>query len=380
MKKSEELSRINELTLKNLFHDSMGLNVEMCTYDNPLKGKWVIYERLKIIAPRFPSPDIMKFVMSQYDTRGGFHKILIRKLARIGFLHSMGLLASKSMDIDGIDSLGKNMIFWWRGRSMRLFDFSTGTVTCTLKEGLPKHLFVNSVSFRQKYKYPFLVDLLDSGETWFREVILSGRTLGQVKNKTVYEKLINDTINSMKQISCDTITYKNHKEYTNQLRDEIMEKLSVCEKEKLITKIKILNSLVDKLCLKAEKLDKPVPIVLSHSDLHPSNIWVDNNQQISIIDWEANSFKSIWYDPATLLCKFRRSEGRRRMLLNCNDSSVIDAVLINDEQKKYNMESVMAILLLENIIEIINILLDFPQENRLLLDGFTENLEKINWF
>ena len=123
----------------------------------------------------------------------------------------------------------------------------------------------------------------------------------------------------------------------------------------------------------------PVPTVLSHGDLHPANIWVDKKKDTFIIDWEANSFRSIWYDPASLLCKFRRQEGRRRMLLNCNEPSVIDKVLINDEQKKYNMESVMAILLLENMKDTINLLLSFSQGKRHILDEFAHNLESIDW-
>lgn len=366
----------NEITIKNLFHESMGLDARIDTHRNIFFGEWLRYDRFELVAPRRPTLEIIKFVPSLLDIYGVRSRVLPSQIARIAYISSFGILASASMSIEGIDSLGKNMIFWLRRHSIRLFDFSSGQVTCFLNDELPNDAIINSIKFRQKYNYPFLIELIDSGDNWFREKILSGTSLSKIKNAELYKQSVKLALNDIKELGRDTINYQDNDEYIDFLREDILKKLLIYEKSQLING-NFLRLLLDKLCLKAAKSDKPVPIVLAHGDFHSNNILVDNNNHIYIIDWETNSYRSIWYDPATLLCKFKFRAGMRNLWLDSSRVQVKDAILINDQQKNYNMESVAAILILERLHGLFSLMhLNF-QNGRQILGDFTENLHDL---
>ncbi|HNX29316.1 MAG TPA: phosphotransferase [Syntrophomonadaceae bacterium] len=374
---NNELYKYNESTLKTMFKKCLGINAEIKTYDNPWQGKWCVYPRLGIIAPRFPSTNITAFVLSQYDTRGGFAKIAARKMARAGYLCSLGLLAAKSMDIKGTETLGNNMFFWWRGRSMRLYNFADDTIVCIFKKGIPRKNIENIIRFRKKYYYDFMIELTDYGNDWYQEPIMYGKTLSMYKNKKGYTTLLKQSVKCMKQIADDTVHFKNPKDYAEEICQQIEKNINSMSKDAF--NYDGFKQTVNSLKTRAQKLDKPVPVALAHCDFHPQNILIDKNRKIYIIDWEANNFRSIWYDPASLLLNFRQPEGMRNMLLNYCEKNIIDAVLINDEQKIYNMESLMCILLLENILGKTIIAGEMKHGTTGILDNYTEKLSNINW-
>ena len=66
----------------------------------------------------------------------------------------------------------------------------------------------------------------------------------------------------------------------------------------------LLNSVVEKLGDVARN-NNPIEVGFSHGDLQAGNIWVDDNNNLFIIDWESWSVRSIWYDQAVLFEKLR---------------------------------------------------------------------------
>lgn len=373
-----DLSKNNELNMKRLLENGMGINAEIKTYDNHWQGKWCVYNRLGIIAPRMPSWAITGIALSQYDTRGGQAKVLLRKIARLVYLNSMGLLADKSLDISAKHISSKNIFFWWRGRSMRLYDMDEQSITYTVKEGITNKFLEKILYFRQKYKHDFLIELIDSGDDWYKEPIIQGKTLAMYQNKTEYNALLKRSIISMKQIAQETVVFKDPHDYVGELTRKINANIAALPAN--IANYDVLKKIVNNLRIKSQQLDKPVPVVLAHCDLHPQNILIDQNNKIYLIDWEAYDFRSIWYDPAVLLLEFRRSAGINNMLLNYNHQNIIDAVLVNDEQKSYNMESVMSILIMENILGKTIIAKELKQGAGTVLHNFVEYFSHISWY
>ncbi len=334
----------HEPIIVDLLHKATGHDVGIRIYDNPWQGKWCFYPRLNIIAPRNPSSSVKKYVFSQYDNRGGAVKIIGRKLARFGYLNSLGIMAAKSMDIESQGTIGRQMLFWGRTRGMRLFDFHDQILI--YKRNKIDDNFKKLLEFRQNHNYDFVPELMEHGADWYKEAVIWGKTLGLYKGRKDYTALLRHSISLMKKIADDTVVLKLPQDYADELCRSITANIKELPDNTYKT---LLNQIVDGLRHQSLQLGKPVPVVMAHCDLHKQNIMVDEQGKIFIIDWEAVDYRSIWYDPATLLLAFRRRAGLRHMLAKFDQPSLTRALLVNDDEKHYNMKSLMAFLLLENL-------------------------------
>lgn len=365
MLKKNRFMQENKALIERLFYNR-GIDVEIQGFNNPRQGKWCFYPRLSIIAPRKPSAAVNDYALSHYDTRGGIHRIVGRKMARRAYLNSFGLLAAGSMDITGISQEEKHWMFLIRKRALYLLDFSDATVTSVQKNSQPRQSFKNLLEFRKNHDYSFLPNLIEYGEDWYRETFIKGKLLSLYENSSDYNTLLSQSLDCIKALAKDTLVFKDPREYSDELCRRIannLEELSVdpdCRN--------VYKQIAGQYSEKAQQLNKMVPVVRAHCDFHPANIMVDKQGEVYILDWEANDQRSIWYDPAVMLLGLRRPDGLREILSKFDGEKVSEALLFNDGEKNYNMESLVSFLALENLLGKTIIAADFKERAGAFLD------------
>jgi len=377
----EDFYLINEKTLENYFKSVFGHDLTISTSKPFSSSKIVVYPKINAIVTRTPSRKVLKYVFSEFNVRNNWPKFILGKLYTSICLLSFGLMATKTLRFHKRSPVGDNILIWPCNRKIRIFDFKNMIVDSIVKEGFTKKYFNSELAFRLNSSYEFIPPILKHGENWYRESILSGQPLARIFDKNQYKKSCDDAIIYMKTIIEETITYVDSVRYSNKLLQTVIELLGIAEERKKITTGESIHRIAELCSIKAKNLQKKIPIAVSHGDLQSGNLWVDiDKKKTYIIDWETNALRSIWYDPATLLLSTRRYNGVLNMVNDFNTSNVKDAVLINDSCKDYNMESIIGILVLEDIIFYLEDNLELPLDwGGDLIDNFGKQLMRLNW-
>lgn len=377
----ENFYSINEKTLENYYKNVFGQDLKIST-GKPLDfSKIVIYPKINAIVTRTPSKKVLKYIFSEFNVRNNWQKFILGKLYTGSCLFSLGLMATKTLSFHKQCPLSDNILIWPCNRKIRIFDFENMFVDSIVKEGFTKKYFNSELTFRLSSSYDFIPPILKYGENWYREKILSGQPLARIADNNQYNYSCDDAIIYMRSIIKDTIIYIDSVSYVNKLLHNVVELIATAKVEKKITTGDKIHQMAELCSIKAKELPIKIPIALSHGDLQSGNLWVDTDKKKTyIIDWETNDIRSIWYDPATLLLSTRRNNGVLNMVHNCNSLEVKNAVLINDSCKDYNMESVMGILILEDIIFYLQDNLELPLDwGGELIDNFGGQLTQIKW-
>lgn len=380
MLKREEFYHVFKQTYELYINNHKGKMIDIIYSDNRLKGEYVCYERLNVITRRFPPKEHIRYALSEYNIRGSFIKYIVAKIWVLLSFASLGLVSGKTFNIKGMDKHNNYMI-WPCNRSIRIFNFEQGTVTSVVKEGFPTVYFENSITFRTKNSYDFIPPLLEYGNYWFKELILPGKALARVCNERLYSESISKVLGSMKELAKDTTKWVNVLEYAKHLELDIDNKVRVVEKNKKIKTAQLVKELAKNSLAWVRKSSGEIPIALTHGDLQTGNIWVDDtSNKVYIIDWETNSYRSIWYDAATLLCSLRRKNGLINMVITRNELITKQNILINDKSLHYEMDMVVGIIILENMIFYLDDILALPQNYRGEgFDSVIQEMSRIDW-
>jgi hypothetical protein len=381
MVEREDFYLINEKTLENYFKIVFSKDLKISTNEPFTASKVVIYPKINAIVTRTPSKKVLKYIFSEFNVRNNWQKFILGKLYTGICLFSFGLLATKTLRFHKHCPVGDNILIWPCNRKIRIFDFENMFVDSIVKEGFTKKYFNSELTFRLRSSYDFIPPILKYGENWYREIILPGQPLARISDNNQYNKSCNDAIIYMKTIIEKTIRYVDPIEYAHKLLQSIIELLGKAKDEKKITTGDEIYGIAKLCAIKAKKAKKKIPIAVSHGDLQSGNLWVDvDKKKTYIIDWETNDIRSIWYDPATLLLSTRRYNGVLNMANDCNTLNVKNALFINDSCKEYNMESIIGILILEDIIFYLEDNLELPLEwGGDLIDNFGRQLMRLNW-
>ena len=351
MRKREDFYSINEKTLEDYYNKVFAYDLKISTCNASVFKHVFVYPKINAIVTRFPSRKVLKYIFAEFNVRNNILKFIAGKLYTALCLFSGGLIASKTLKFFNFCPMHKNSLILPCNRKIRIFDFENSIVDSIVKEGFTMKYFNNELSFRLRSTYSFVPVIIIYGENWYREPLLPGQPLARIADDIQYKVSCNYAIAHIKKIADDTLEYENSIKYAKELYEKIESLISEAKEKKKIATGDILLKTAKKAFDKARLLQNGVPIVLSHGDLQAGNIWVDTlNNRTYIIDWETYAKRSIWYDAATLLIAMRRHNGVINMVSNCKSEAVKNAVLINDSKKDYNMESVMGILILEDII------------------------------
>ena len=69
-------------------------------------------------------------------------------------------------------NLLKNVLIVPNNKSIRIFDYRTDTIYSVVKFGFSNKYMRRQIEFRNKYKYEFVLPVIDFGEDWFKEKYL----------------------------------------------------------------------------------------------------------------------------------------------------------------------------------------------------------------
>lgn len=314
MRLREDFDSINRETLNTFYGDS------------DKETDLFIYPELNAIVVRKPSKKVKRFLYTEYTVSGSVVKrIAVWCYIRL-LLNSFGFFAgSKIRQKGNIDS---NTLIYPCNKKYRIFDFNSNTVTVLTKSGFPNSAIKEEIEFRNEHKADFILPLKDFKENQYTEEIIDGTPLARVKsNKAKYIDNANKvwrkyTSNFDKEISS--------KEYCEFIDKSLVEKLEVLKNNTDGDSIEKIQNIIKELYTSIGTFNSNITLTLSHGDLQPGNIWVENStEKIYVIDWETAKIRSVWYDEF-LLYKDLRMPGGLNKLFELNPSICKYVVILEE--------------------------------------------------
>lgn len=377
----EDFYNIAEKTLEEYYKVVFNKDIIIKVGFSSLNSRILIYPKINAIITRFPKKKVIAYTFNEFNIKTKIWKFIAVKIYVALCMYTGGLLAKKAITYSDYSLFNNNILISPANRKIRIYDFKTNTVDVIVKSSFTNKYFDNELSFRLNCKYDFIPSVIKYGEKWYRESILPGQPLARIRDKKLYNKCIKDTVIFIKRIVDDTLQYVDVKQYSQNIYDDIINKLIIAKEKKNVKKLKIIIEIAQIALQKAIKLEAPLPIVESHGDLQSGNIWVDKKiGKVYILDWETHGKRSVWYDSAIILLSIRRANMLKEMTRKCDTDKIKDALLINDPRKEYDMQAVIGIIVLEDIMFYLDDMLELPQDfGGDIFDRIIMEMDKIGW-
>jgi len=321
--------------------------------------KLIINGKLGFIS-RFPAATgLRKFLLAEYNVRGNRLKYAVGKAAALAgsALPQIGKIRTAYISRG---ALGQNAFISPQNRSVRFFDYDAMTVDCIIKDGFTEKYFSNQLAFRKQYQYDFMLPLLDSGERWFREPILTGHPLARVTDEEKYKQCITAALRGIRQLAEDTMTFVSLAEYTQGLLAHIETLVREAAERKKIRFAEQTLSMARKAVEADSRCDMQVPLCVTHGDFQGGNIWMDETGKTWLYDWETSGIRSVWYDSAVLCYSLRRAYGWTAFLEDRQPREICNC----DPEKTHSAEeyeTIKRIVLLEDIVFYLEDMLELPE-------------------
>ena len=308
--------------------------------------------KLNAIMPEHPSQAVVKYLQTEYHVGGSWQ----RRMAVKGYLwlatHFVKRFSQKGIQLKYNYDI-RNLLIYPCNKKIRVFDFSRGIVYTVLKHGFPDNYILREVAFRQREAKTndFIPNIKGAGNGFYAEEIIHGRPLARINNNDFVEDKKRKAYQLILSLTAKAETI-NSKEYINRLADE-------CDKllyEKSLSTIERKQAQAVFDLLANEVVSEDVPLVVSHGDLQPGNIWIeDKDEKIIIIDWETVKSRSPFYDLAALYLDINRKK---------TPQSLYDRIIQNyslfDTNNDYNVKTIGAIVLAEELAYQTEELSSFP--------------------
>lgn len=297
MLKREDFYAINENTLRSFYRDSTG------------EKRLYIYPELNAIVTARPSKAVRKYLYTEYRVNGSVVKRLLVRLYAGVLLNSFGLLAAKSLKIK-TDADADTLIYPCN-KKYRIFAFDKGRVSVVAKDGFPTGDLVNEIQFRTHNTADFIPGLLISNERGYTERIIDGLPVARAGGRT--KELVDRAFSVWSGYVAPHTRDVPAADWAASMRKEAEALLKQAEDMGKAVDGRMLRTLLDELSCVLNDSGEMIPVSLSHGDLQPGNIWVENGtDRLYIIDWESCTRRSLWYDKAVLYEGLRRDDGLHR--------------------------------------------------------------------
>ncbi len=297
MLKREDFYQINQTTLKEFYRDST------------TEKKLYIYPELNAIVIARPSKTVREYLYTEFRVNGSFLKRLLVRIYAGVLLNSGGLFASRSLKLK--TDANRDTLIYPCNKKYRVFDFAKNQVSVFAKDGFPKDGLANEIEFRTKNTAEFIPGLLCSDDTGYTETIIDGCPVARAGVRM--EELSDRAFELWSEYIKPHTEQVPSADYAERLSERIVQlKQRVQELEKPVN-LQNLDTLCADLLGILRAQSENVPVSLSHGDLQPGNIWVENGtDKLYIIDWESCEPRSIWYDRAALYEGIRKTDGISR--------------------------------------------------------------------
>lgn len=376
----EDIYKILEMTLREYYQKVYNVKVDVEVRKKHLFQKLVIYPRLGVVVPLFPSWAVIKRTYISFDVQNDLPKKLFAwAYITLCFL-TFGLLADASLYVSDKSVYSKDTVIIPSNRKIRIYEYEKGYVDSILKDGFNDFYFNNEIEVRKQSKYDFILGLLDYGPRWYREKLLRGRCLVRCSGEE-YETYLSQTICNLEALYKEYRIDVPAKQYVEQLISDYERKIMEIEEKKHVQCGDKLRSVLGKMQEVSERSDESIPLTLTHGDLQTGNIYIDEeNRKLYIIDWETVKQKSVWYDAATIMCSTRRVNRFSKMINDRFDKTVQEKLFVFDKQPVHNMNLIAAILILEEMGFFLDEIVDLPNEmGSEIIERFEHEIDQINW-
>lgn len=294
MLKREDFYKINENTLKNYYQNSK------------TEKKLYIYPELNAIVTARPSKAVKQYLYTEFRVNGSLLKRLLVRLYATVLLNSGGLLASKSLKIR--TDASRDTLIYPCNKKYRVFDFRENKVSVLGKDGFPTDDLLREMEFRTLHTADFIPGLLQSSRDGYTEVIIDGCPVARTGGR------LSELCDRTYALWSDYIRPFTKQVPAAEYADTLAQKL-----QQLKTRVVQIGKQIDTTALEAltqtlfpvlQTSSEPIPVSLSHGDLQPGNIWIENKTDtLYIIDWESWQDRSTWYDRAALYEGLRKTTG-----------------------------------------------------------------------
>ena len=176
------------------------------------------------------------------------------------------------------------------------------------KDGFPTDDLQQEIQFRTTHTADFIPGLLCSDKTGYTETVIDGCPVARTGAQ------MNDLCDRAFTIWSEYIRPHTQQlpgaEYARQLTEKMQQLQEKAEKLGKQVDMSAFWKVAEGLLAVLRAGEETVPVSLSHGDLQPGNIWVENEtDKIYIIDWESWQNRSVWYDRAMLYEGLRRNDG-----------------------------------------------------------------------
>jgi len=350
-----------------------------CEYE-PFEGAdaWRINSELGFVS-RTPSPKGLRtYMKSEFNVRGSWLKNLIGTIG-VDVITTFPFIGTSRMIYISKGAFNPAVFIIPQNRSIRFYNYKTMTVDCIVKAGFTSKYFDNQAAFREKYHYGFLNPMLEHGEGWFREPVLTGHPLARTTDPELFEKGNAKALHFLKTIARDTLEWIPAKPYFKSLKDDALKKIQLALEKKGIKEAIAANNLIEVAEALVKNVNAMIPTCMSHGDFQSGNIWVEPLGKTLIYDWETAGRRSVWYDSATLSYSLRRAAGWASLLNDATGNGLFLCVP-DGIKKELNVKEIMGILLLEDILFYLDDMLELPKEWGFEdFDSFIRILAILNW-
>lgn len=293
MLQREDFYKVNQETLDNYYTENS-------------KGKKLyIYPELNAIVTSAPSRKVKEYLYVEYNVKSSFLKKTLVKLYTKIALNTKGLFAARTCKVKGY--FDNNCLIYPCNKKFRIFDFGKRQVTVIPKSGFPDNDIKKEIRFRTENSADFIPKIITFEENQYTERIIDGYPLAradedfQIKKdeaRKIWKEYIQESVRE--------ISLKNYACILREKYKELLKKENV--KLKKIDKNELKK--LEEVLFEGINRDEKIEIAISHGDLQPGNIWIENKTgKIYIIDWEAYGIRSIWYDDCTLDENLRMESG-----------------------------------------------------------------------
>lgn len=348
-------------TVERYFSKVLKIDIDFSHSEDKKACNMVIKPRLSAVSSVRISKKAREFYYSEWNVRNSIIKNIIAKTYVFLMTRTGKKFSQYKFTITPEPDNIRDLVIAPNNRSIRIFDYESGNVGCIIKDGFTKKYFTNQLEFRKKYKYDFMIPLLDYGDDWFREPIMQGHPLARTTNRLAYRKGIQDVLVATAQLVEDTLKYIEPTGYVAKILNKARTLVSDAKEKKDIKCYDESVRIIDKIEKTLSLIKFQIPTCISHGDLQEGNIWVENTGVTKVYDWETVGRRSVWYDTSVLLYSLRRHEGWRKLLHNNKPHLIAQ----NDEKKDYldiEYKQIKNIVLLEDIIFYLEDMLELPKK------------------
>ena len=313
MLKREDFYAINEHTLKTVYRNSKK------------EKRLYIYPELNTIVVARPSKAVRRYLYTEFRVNGSsLRRLLIRLYVGV-LLNSCGILAAKSIKLN--TDADENTLIYPCNKKYRVFDFDKEQVSVVAKDGFPRDGLFNEISFRTQNTADFIPGLISCDESGYVERIIDGLPVARAGART--DELVDRAFSLWNDYIAPHTIIIPAVDWAMKLQKETADLLKRVEAMGKMVNTEALQAVLERLSRVLCSSEDDVPVSLSHGDLQPGNIWVENGtDKLYIIDWESCAQRSVWYDRAALYEGLRREDGLQRYVRN--HSLIHATVLLED--------------------------------------------------